>query len=1402
MRRFLYLFFTLLFVCGAVNAVLSQAPSVCNTPTYYMHIKEAQGKKIELKELQTLPDGSFVAIANIFNSAPIPKQAVILKYSNAGVLIAQQQITVDNLPGIAADMKITLQGKILITGTINNNAVFLLQLNENLTYEWSKKITTGLVAEKITLQLFDEKPALAIQHTNAVSCFMLDNTGSIVWGRKTDIPDLVSLAGFGQFSWVPAGLVVNCFRNGKQLVEVFEMDVATGNVSGIHIVGDGNTENICFETTAFNIRANLLGVTKDPAGIFRFVRYNVFGSSVFETKHTYKVNSPVDFNITGAMDNAGDAMGFCLPQTGQLIFVKQFSAYQTFPEHTRSYSVPTGSSIQAITRSRDGGYLFGINTSTNNEFIFIKTDSIGILPGCGYTDLNNEFAEILNTANSPISRVSNSSMPGISTASASLSATAFTSQFDCNENYCPPPPVIDTCLETYFKTYRSGSYVETISGYKIMRNDKRMVTSIVYDRILGGINQLTRSINMLTEKGEFINGATVLKDGVSPSFDVYPMSDSTFMLIQYFSENGHGYYNYSLVTDNYNILWSKTINSDGSLSSSALTFGGYYADKEGNFYIVGTTLGFMERPKINVYKLGPDGADLWGRTYEMAGGLFSTVSITSTNTSLVIVVNANNPGTVSVQIDKNTGAMLNSYVWQTRFNGSHTLRYLYFANDRILYFNNDYNSNLFLSILDTTGKPVKIKKLISPVPTAFRAGCFKQNKFYGQYNYFDGPLYKEALIKVDTALNIEYVTETTPEMYGGIGGMDVSDNGFIYSSGNYFYGINSVYGEAYIKKYNPSGTIGTCIYNTIFPATESVDAAPAPLGYTESVLQLSPGVYSFDLIPDTSGQTLAKVFCSSVSSCDTINITGPDTVCSINRTINYRIYKNPGCLLTPVIESDTAKYSVILSTDTSALISFKQTGSTWVKTFINTGCRIIRDSMLIYVSANNAILTLGADTAICEGDSVLLTANGNFQNYEWQDGTIGNKFIAKDSGMYYVKAIDNCGELYSDSIQVSWHIIPALHLSPDTALLCEKDTLTVNNPLGFANYNWAPVNIISSNSSGVDIIPLQNTTVLLTATTADGCKKTDSIFLLVNPLPVINLGSDTSVCSYDSLQLTVTGGYPSYVWSTGNNNNSITVKSEGMYWLWVTNTDGCTAKDTITVSHYPVPQPQLGNDFSLCVGENKILDAQIFTSYLWQDNSQSRYFTATDTGLYIVTVVDSNNCKAADSVRVLAINPLPSNFLPANDSICQYENFIITPVTNFVSYQWQDNSAFSNFITNKAGEYILTVRDEKGCYGKDSITLFEKDCFEGLYIPTAFSPNGDTKNDVFRVKLYGVLSYFRLEIFNRYGELMYISTDPYKGWDGNYKGKPALSGGYVFQCVYKFPGKKEWFKKGNLVLIR
>lgn len=114
----------------------------------------------------------------------------------------------------------------------------------------------------------------------------------------------------------------------------------------------------------------------------------------------------------------------------------------------------------------------------------------------------------------------------------------------------------------------------------------------------------------------------------------------------------------------------------------------------------------------------------------------------------------------------------------------------------------------------------------------------------------------------------------------------------------------------------------------------------------------------------------------------------------------------------------------------------------------------------------------------------------------------------------------------------------------------------------------------------------------------------------------------------------------------------------------------------------------------------------------------------------------------------------------------------------------------------------LRICDENGCLGTDDILIVQKDCFAGVFVPTAFTPNGDLKNDIFRATVYGAPLAFKLEVFNRFGEIVFTTDDPQKGWDGIYKGIKLPTASFVWQCTFQFPGQLKKYKKGNVVMIR
>lgn len=223
---------------------------------------------------------------------------------------------------------------------------------------------------------------------------------------------------------------------------------------------------------------------------------------------------------------------------------------------------------------------------------------------------------------------------------------------------------------------------------------------------------------------------------------------------------------------------------------------------------------------------------------------------------------------------------------------------------------------------------------------------------------------------------------------------------------------------------------------------------------------------------------------------------------------------------------------------------------------------------------------------------------------------------------------------------------------------------------------------------------------------------------------------------------------------------------------------------------------------SYCRGESISFNPGSFASYKWQDNSALSDFIASQTGVYWVKVTDDNNCTANDTVRILSISPVPSNFLKNADSICQYDVLVISANTNYQSYSWSTGSSGSSITIEKPGHYILTATDLNMCSGKDSILVIQKDCYTGVFIPTAFTPNGDNVNDIFKSKIYGKVLSFSFMVYDRWGHLIFNTSDPFKGWDGNSKKGQAEAGTFVWKCIYHLQGYEPASKKGVVTLIR
>jgi len=310
-------------------------------------------------------------------------------------------------------------------------------------------------------------------------------------------------------------------------------------------------------------------------------------------------------------------------------------------------------------------------------------------------------------------------------------------------------------------------------------------------------------------------------------------------------------------------------------------------------------------------------------------------------------------------------------------------------------------------------------------------------------------------------------------------------------------------------------------------------------------------------------------------------------------------------------------------------------------------------------------------------------------------------------------------------------------------------------------------------------------------------------YLPAAPSIGVQLGNDTVLCSQQNILLSAVGPFVSYSWQDLSTNSTYLATSPGTYYVTAIDASGCVSSDTIKITVIGA-SVQLGKDTSLCKDDiyNLSVPSIIGATFLWQDNSTSNTFTVTQAGTYWVEMT-INNCKASDTIQIDYLDP-PPIFIGNDTSICLGEKLILNATTPNASYLWQDNSEQPTLLINSPGQYWVEI-NVNNCVNRDTILvgLIDSGCNCNLFIPNAFSPNNDFKNDEFSlVNTDGIqLEYFA--IYNRWGQLVFETNSVTDKWNGFYKNKEAEIGSYYYQIKYRCRVTKvEYFSKGDITLIR
>lgn len=342
-----------------------------------------------------------------------------------------------------------------------------------------------------------------------------------------------------------------------------------------------------------------------------------------------------------------------------------------------------------------------------------------------------------------------------------------------------------------------------------------------------------------------------------------------------------------------------------------------------------------------------------------------------------------------------------------------------------------------------------------------------------------------------------------------------------------------------------------------------------------------------------------------------------------------------------------------------------------------------------------------------------------------------------------------------------------------------------------------------------------------TATVNTGCGFITSNAITIGPgqTPAVGISSDSRfICNGTPVTFTAVptygGSNPVFQWKK----NGVNVGTNADTYVDNTPVNGdiisCTltsdysclasadaASNTITLTE--VLPPDLGADLTICPGAKVQLNAGSgYMNYVWQDGSTDSVFTASGPGLYYVDVTTSCQGKFSDTVSV-GLYSLVTGFLPPDTSVCVYNKTILRSSVVFDSYNWSTGSTAAAITADHPGWYWLQGVDKDGCTNTDSVLISGKDCPPmGIYVPGAFTPNGDGKNDIFRPIVYGNVTSYQFSVYNRQGQLVFTSRELNKGWDGRVGGQSPEANVFAWFCSYQLDGQPVQLEKGTVILVK
>jgi len=493
----------------------------------------------------------------------------------------------------------------------------------------------------------------------------------------------------------------------------------------------------------------------------------------------------------------------------------------------------------------------------------------------------------------------------------------------------------------------------------------------------------------------------------------------------------------------------------------------------------------------------------------------------------------------------------------------------------------------------------------------------------------------------------------------------------------------------------------------------------------------------------------------------------------------------------------------------------------------NNACSNSQPVTISQPAVLNASVTSQAASCYSLADGkIVITVSGGTAPYQYSlDGVnyqVSNSFLSIGAGLYtvYIKDVNGCSITKPVTITQPTQLTATYSVTDATCNGGNDGQVIVTPSGGTSPYNYNFVGATGPYSTSNVAPGIHNLAVV----DANGCSTfyPGVVVGLTNNLS-ITPAADVTICESKSAQLNVNTNATQFSWSpaTGLSNpaiqNPVANPTVTTQYVVTANFGLCSGKDTIVVNVNKAPIPNAGPDVEICYGQDYQLQGSGGVQYIWNPPSTlsngalpNPVSNAPQTTTYSLMVIDSNGCKSLtpDQMILTVTPPIIVKTNPKDTVVFAGDKFQLLASSGATNYSWSPATGLSNpFISNPTITvtsditYNIIATTAAGCSGDGTVTV---KVFKGpeIYMPTGFTPNGDGKNDVFKPFTVGIvkINYFR--VYNRWGRLLYSTSNLNEGWDGRIGGVDQPTSTFVWMVQGEARDGKVITKKGTVTLIR